>query len=98
MNLICYSLGSGAFLCDPQIGANLEGFHIWVRSHVTYENGSYATRHAYMPLSNRFTDANGQRAHHEVCIILTNHQTAIPVLWRVEFCHLRPVLPKKKGN
>ena len=65
---------------------------------VSYENGSHATRHAYMPLPNRFTDANGQCAHHEVCIILTNHQTAIPVLWRVELHHLKPVLRKKKGD
>ena len=84
INLICYSLGSGVFLHDPQIGANIEDFHIWVGFYVTYENGSYATRHAYMPLPNRFTDANGQCAHHEVCIILTDYQRAIPVLQRVE--------------
>ena len=98
MNLICYSLGSGAFLHDPQIGTNIQGFHTWVGFHVTYENGSLATRHAYMPLPDRFTDANGQCAHHEVCIILTNHWTAIPVPQRVELCHLKPVLPKKKGD
>ena len=98
MNLICYSLGSGAFLHDPQIGANIQGFHTWVGFHVTYENSSLATRHAYMPLPDRFTDANGQCAHHKVCIILTDHQTAIPVPQRVELHHLKPVLPKKKGD
>ena len=65
---------------------------------MTYENGSLATWHAYMPLPDRFTDANGQCAHHEVCIILTDHQTAIPVPWRVELHHLKPVPPKKKGD
>ena len=96
INLICYSLNSGVFLCDPQIGTNIEGFHIWVGFYVTYKNGSHATGHAYTPLPDRFTDANGQCAHHEVCIILTDHQTAIPVPWRVELCHLKPVPPKKK--
>ena len=98
MNLICYSLGSGAFLHDPQIGTNIQGFHTWVVFHVTYKNGSLVTRHAYMPLPDRFTDANGQCTHHEVCIILINHWTAIPVPRRVELCHLKPVLPKKKGD
>ena len=98
MNLICYSLGSGAFLCDPQIGVNIEGFHIWVRFHVMYENSSYVARHAYMPLPDRFTDANGQCTHHEVCIILIDHWTAIPVPQRMELCHLKPVPPKKKGD
>jgi hypothetical protein len=98
MNLFCYSLGSGAFLHDPQIGANIQGFHTWVGFHVTYENGSHATRHAHTPLPNRFTDANGQCAHHEVCIILTDHQTAIPVSQRMELRHLKPVPPKKKGD
>ena len=65
---------------------------------MTYQNGSYATRHAYTPLPDRFTDADGQCAHHEVCIILTDHQTAIPVPQRVELHHLKPVPPKKKGD
>ena len=98
MNLICYSLGSGVFLHDPQISANIQGFHTWVGFHVTYENSSHATRHAYTPLPDKFTDANGQCAHHKVCIILTNHQTAIPVPWRVELHHLKPVPPKKTGD
>jgi hypothetical protein len=85
-------------LRDPQICAKVDGFFIWVGFHVTYQNGSYASRHAYTPLPDRFTDANGQCAHHEVCIILTDHRTAIPVLRRVELHHLKPVPPKKKGD
>jgi hypothetical protein len=65
---------------------------------VTYENGSYATRHAYTPLPDRFIDANGQCPHHEVCIIVTDHRTAVPVPRRVELRHLKPVPPKKKGD
>jgi hypothetical protein len=85
-------------LRDPQIGANLEGFHIWVGFQVTYQNGSYTTRHAHTPLPDRFSDANGQCAYHEVCVILTDHRTSIPVPQRVELRHLRPVPPKKKGD
>jgi len=87
-----------AFLHDLQICAKVEGFHIWVGFYVTYQNGSFATRHAYTPLPNRFTDANGQCIHHDVCLILTNHQTAILVLRRVELHHFKPVPPKKKGD
>ena len=65
---------------------------------MTFENGSYASRHAYTPLPDRFTDANGQCAYHEVCIIVTDHRTAIPVWRRVELRHLKPVPPKKKGD
>ena len=83
---------------DPQICANLDGFHIWVGFHVTYENGSYAMRHGYTSLPDRFTDSNGQCPHHEVCIILTDHRTAVPVPRRVELRHLKPVPPKKKGD
>ena len=86
------------FLPDPKICANLDGFHVWVRFHVTYEHGSYATRHAHIMLPDRFTDENGQCPNHEVCIILTDHWTALPVAWRVEPCHLKPVPPKKKGD
>ena len=82
----------------PKICANVGGFHIWVGFYVTYEQGSYATRHGHTPLPNIFTDANHQCPHHEVCIILTNHQTALPVLQRVELHHLKPVPPKKKGD
>jgi hypothetical protein len=85
-------------LRDPQICAKVEGFHIWVGFQVTYQNGSYATRHAYTPLPDRFADENGQCAHHEVCVILTDHRTAIPVPRRVELRHLKPVPPKKKGD
>ena len=98
MNLIWYSLGSGAFLCDPKICANLDGFHIWVGFHVTYENGSYTTRHGHTPLPDKFRDANGQCSLHEVCIIVTDHRTAIPSPRRVELHHLKPVPPKKKGD
>ena len=79
MNIIQYSLGSGAFLRDSQTCANLEGFHIWVGFHVTYENGSYVSRHGHTPLPDRFTDAEGLCAHHEICIIVTDHRTARPV-------------------
>jgi hypothetical protein len=65
---------------------------------VTYENGSYAKRHAYTLLSDRFVDANGQCPDHEVCIIVSDHRTAIPVSRRVELRHLKPVPPKKKGD
>jgi hypothetical protein len=85
-------------LRDSQICANLDGFYIWVGFHVTYENGTYAARHAYTPLPDRFADKNGQCAHHEVCTILTDHRTAIPVPRRVELRHLKPVPPKKKGD
>ena len=87
-----------AFLRDSQICARLEGFHVWVRFHVTYENGSYATRHGYTSLPDRFMDANGQCPLHEVCVIVTDHQTALPVQRRVELRHLKPVPPKKKGD
>ena len=83
---------------DPQICANVDGFHIWVGFHLTFQNGSYGTRHAYTPLPDRFSDENGQCAHHEVCTILTDHRTAIPVPRRVELRHLKPVPPKKKGD
>lgn len=86
------------FLRDPKICANLEGFHIWVGFQVTYEHGSYATRHGHTPLPDRFTDANGQCAHHEVCVIVTDNRTALPVPRRVELHHLKPVPPKKKGD
>jgi hypothetical protein len=65
---------------------------------VTYENGSYAMRHAHTPLPDMFTDANGQCSHHEVCIIVTDNRTAVPVSRRVELHHLKPVPPKKKGD
>ena len=55
-------------------------------------------RHGYTPLPNRFTDANGQCANHEVCIIVTDHRTAQPVPHRVELRHLKPVPPKKQGD
>ena len=83
---------------DSQICARLEGFHVWVGFHVTYENGSYATRHGYTLLPDRFTDANGQCPLHEVCVIVTDHRTALPVQRRVELRHLKPVPPKKKGD
>ena len=56
------------------------------------------TRHAHTPLPDRFIDVNGQCAPHEICIILTNHQMAIPVPQRVELCHLKHAPPKKKGD
>ena len=65
---------------------------------MTYENGSYATRHCYTSLPIRFMDANGQCPLHEVCIIVTDYQTALPVQHRVELRHLKPVPPKKKGD
>jgi hypothetical protein len=65
---------------------------------VTYENGNHATRHGCTPLPDRFRDANGQCPDHEVCVILTDHRTAIPVLRRVELRHLKPVPPKKKND
>lgn len=83
---------------DPQTCANLEGFHVWLGFHVTYENGSFATRHCHTPLPDRFTDANGLCPYHEVCMILTDHRTAIPLPRRVELRHLKPVPPKKKGD
>jgi hypothetical protein len=61
-------------------------------------DGSYATRHTHTPLLNRFTDENGQCTHHEVCVILTDHRTAIPVPRRVEHHYLKPVPPKKKSD
>ena len=98
MNPIWCSLGSGAFLRDPDVCANLEGFQIWVGFHVTYENGSYATRHGHTSLPDRFRDANGQCLHHEVCIILTDNRKAVPGPRRVELRHLKTVPPKKKGD
>ena len=98
MNPIWYSLGSGAFLHVPQICANLEGFHVWAWFHATYENGSYVARHGHTPLPDRFTDAEGPCSHHQICIIVTDHRTAIPVPRRVELRHLKPAPPKKKGD
>jgi hypothetical protein len=85
-------------LRDSQTCANLEGFHVWVGFHVTYENGSYVSRHGHTPLPDRFTDAEGQCAHHEICVIVTDHRTALPVPRRVELRHLKPAQPKKKGD
>jgi hypothetical protein len=85
-------------LRDPQICTNLDRYHIWVSFHATYENGSYVKRHGYTPLPDRFRDANGECLHHEICIIVTDHRTALPVPRRVELRHLRPVPPKKKGD
>ena len=65
---------------------------------MTFQHGTYTTRHAHTPLPDRFTDANGECAYNEVCIILTDHRTAIPVPQRVELRHVRPVPPKKKGD
>lgn len=65
---------------------------------MTYEQGSYATRHGHTPLPDRFRDANGQCPNHEVCIIVTDHRTAQPVPHRVELRYLKPVPPKKKGD
>jgi hypothetical protein len=55
-------------------------------------------RHGYTPLPDRFTDANGPCAIHEICVIVTDHRTAQPVPHRVELRHLKPVPPKKKGD
>ena len=85
---------------DPQTCANIEGFHIWVGFHVTYQNGSHASRHGYTPLD-RFTDTNGYCTDHEmtgICVNVTDHRTAIPVQRRVELHYLKPVPPKKKGD
>ena len=95
---LIYSLGSGAFLRDPRICANTAGFYIWVGFHVTYEQGSYAKRHAHTTLPDRFADANGQCLDHEVCIIVSDNQTSQLVPHRVELRHLKPVPPKKKGD
>ena len=65
---------------------------------MTYENGSYVKRHGHTPLPDRFTDVNGQCLPHEVCIILTDHRTAVPVPRRVELRHLKPALPRKKHD
>ena len=55
-------------------------------------------RHGHTPLPDRFMDANGQCLHHEVCVIVTDHRTAVPVQRRVELRHLKPAPPKKKGD
>jgi hypothetical protein len=81
---------------DSQTCANLEGFYVWVGFHVTYENGSYVSRHGHTPLSDRFMDAEGKCAHHGFCIIVTDHWMALPVPHRVELQHLKPAPPKKK--
>jgi hypothetical protein len=65
---------------------------------VTFENGSFAGRHGHTPTPDRFTDANGLCPHHEVCVILTDHRTAVPFQRRIELRHLKPVPPKKKGD
>ena len=83
---------------DPQICANLEGFHVWLGFYVTFENGSFASRHGYTPLPDRFTDADGLCPHHKVCMILTDNRKAFPFPRRVELRHLKPVPPKKKSN
>lgn len=65
---------------------------------MTFENGSFAGRHGHTPTPDRFTDANGLCPHHEVCVILTDHRTAVPFQRRIELRHLKPVPPKKKGD
>ena len=55
-------------------------------------------RHGYTSLPDRFTDAEGQCSHHEICIIVTDHRTAIPLQRRVELRHLKPTPPKKRGD
>jgi hypothetical protein len=55
-------------------------------------------RHGYTPLPDRFTDVNGQCADHEVCLILTDNRTALPVPHRVGLRHVKAVPPKKKGD
>ena len=55
-------------------------------------------RHGHTPLPDRFRDANGECLPHEICIIVTDHRTALPVPRRVELRHLKPVPPKKKGD
>ena len=45
-----------------------------------------------------FTDADGQCANHEVCILLSHNNSSILVPQRVELYHLMPAPPRKRGD
>lgn len=78
--------------------SSLEGQHIWVAFNASYERGSFVKRNAYTAAPNRFIDADGQCSEGEVCLIWTDHRTALSVHKRVELCHLKPAAPRSKGE
>ena len=91
---INFDIGTGAFLRDPSICGNLEGFCIWVGFNPTYERGSYLKRTGYTPLSGRFDDC----AENEIVVVVSDHRTSAHQPRKVQLHHLKPALPVKKGD
>ena len=84
----------GAFLCDPSICGNLEGFCIWVGFNPAYKWGSYLKRTGYAPLSGRFDGC----ADNEIVVVVSDHCTSQHQSSNVQLHHLMPALPMKKGD
>jgi hypothetical protein len=89
-----FFMGTGAFLRDPSICGNLEGFCIWVGFNPTYERGSYLKRMGYTPLSGRFDGC----ADNEIVVVVSDHRTSQHHPRNVQLHHLMPALPVKKGD
>lgn len=89
-----FFIGTGAFLRDPSICGNLEGFCIWVGFNPTYERGSYLKRTGYTPLSGRFDGC----ADNEIVVVVSDHRTSQHQSRNVELHHLMPASPVKKGD
>ena len=86
--------GTGAFLRDPLICGELEGFCIWVSFNLTYEGGSYSKRKGHTPWAGRFNGC----ADNEIVIKVSNHQTSRPCPRNIQLNHLVPASPVKKGD
>jgi hypothetical protein len=89
-----FSAGTGAFLRDPSICGNLEGFCIWVGFNPTYERGSYLKRTGHTPLSGRFNGC----ADNEVVVVVSDHRMSQLCPRNVQLHHLMPSTPVKKGD
>lgn len=86
--------GTGAFLRDPLICGNLEGFCIWVGFDSTYERGSYLKRTGHTPLAGRFENC----ADNEIVVVVSDHRTSQLRSRNVRLHHLMPASPVKKGD
>lgn len=94
MKSYIFFTGTGAFLRDPSICKNLEGFFIWVGFNPTYERGSYLKRTGYTPLSGRFNGC----ADNEIVIVVSDHHTSELRPRNIQLHHLVPASPVKKGD
>jgi hypothetical protein len=94
MQIIHFFAGTGAFLRDPSICGNLEGFCIWVGFNFTYERGSYSKRTGYTPQTGRFNDC----ADNEIVVVVSDHRTGQHLPRKVQLHHLVPASPIKKGD